>query len=290
MLNSPETTPGVITEIPRKFRWKTLSRKLKVAYLAVWILSIVAIFIGFTTQTIFSALTAAVILHVFCVPFILKWPHAKSWAILGIILSPPVSFAIIQLMLLAPMSDTIDTARREQNNIPNYYEEIARDSNLFFNNFKAGDVSIVSDKHPLSDAFSHWKNDRLAYQSLRWISKLQMIVSGLDLKKTSISPLAEMLYADKIFILYDENLKNLKAEEHTQHLEGLLGKSRDEISEQERKDNPSSFHGVFMVQCMTKNDGEVLLATGIPEAWHTDLRAIPEAGPLIEACKAATLS
>ncbi len=96
---------------------------------------------------------------------------------------------------------------------------------------------------------------------------------------------AEVLYADRAIILYDEKMVekyrlNGKPEQDAQP--GVL-------REVGTPEDGREYFGLFMVTCHVKDDGEVLMVTGIPSGVVADLTHMPGAEPMIETCRDVAL-
>lgn len=267
---------------------RSIGRLRRWAYHGVMGLAIGIIATGVLTKTIHTAfLVAMVVLLVR--PLILRGRRWRRRLVLNAAFSPVVMFPAV--MAIGGLSIDMDYERvaEEQAILRSHTEQVARDGAQFLEDYKSGKVEMLGnlqlDHYPILLG----ANDRFGYEAAKWVFGLIHLRAPESLDTAAILPLAEMLYADDTVVLYDREIVKRHMEEERQHLEAEFGMPHDEIPAEQREKALPDYRGIFTLACSFKNNGEILLATGMGASSVTDLRFVSGAEAFVEVCRSIVL-
>jgi len=268
----------------RKAHWRSIGRTRRAAYYGLITLSVGVLVAGILTKTIHSAFFASMIL--LCAqPLIIGGRRWRRRFIFGVAFSPVVSFPMAMALGGLVMNIDYSSAIRDQEIVRAHSKEVARDAEAFLVNYRAGEVVEIGELEADHYSIQLGANDRLGYEGAQRLFGLIHLSAPDNLDTAAIMPIAEMLYADNTVVLYDKDLAKRIFDEQRSDIEARFGKPATDIPADEYQAALSDYRGIFMLTCSFKNDGEILLASGMPSAFQTDLRKQPGAEPFLEVCR-----
>lgn len=268
----------------RKAHWQSIGRVRRAAYYGLIALCIAILIAGIFTKTIHTALFASIVL-LYALSLIVRGRRWRRRFIVGVVFSPIVSFPAAMAIGGLMMDMDYSFALRDQEIVRTHSAKVARDAEEFLANYRADKVIELGELEADHYSLQLGANDRLAYEGARRVFGLMHLSAPANLDTTAIMPLAEMLYADNTVVLYDKDLAKRILEEDKAVVEARFGMPAEDIPPEEHLAALPDYRGIFMLTCSFKNDGELLLVSGMPTAMQTDLRKQPAAEPFIEVCR-----
>jgi hypothetical protein len=244
---------------------------------------------GILTSTIHTTLLVA-IMGMLTLPLIISQPPKMLQRLtLRVALSPPLLFCAAMILGGFTMDVDYDAAAQDQAVTYAASEEVARDAAQFYENYKAGKTEVVGET-PADPILAYGKNDAVGYKIMQTAYGLMHLSAPDGIDTRPILPLAEVSYGDKTIFLLDKEIAARHAAEYQNRLEDKYQTPFAQISDDIKNLEKPDYSGIFALACIVKNDGEILLATGMPSAIFTDLGTHPAAWPFMETCRMAAVA
>jgi hypothetical protein len=271
----------------RKKHFASLPKWRRVGYRAAICAAILMLFTGYITKTIHSTSALALIWLTISTSMFLSTGSYVRRAAVSVVLNP----GTIMLAALVIGGQTLDfqygAAMNEQSMLERSATEVANDAVRFKDNYDAGKVE-KQNVHRLDDSIlGYGANDRLAYDAGIWAAKAMHFKAPEALDTAALMPFPVVYYADRTFMLLDREMMKERGENFADNDTEAQPKSRN-LGDDEGGN--LEYKGIYILICSVKDDGEVLLATGLPSGLYSDLRNIPEGAPFVEACAQEALA
>jgi hypothetical protein len=273
----------------RKLRMKSLSKPRKILYWVTLTVAPLAFVAGFMMAKVITGLAIMYVLWVLVLPIITRSPKLKRVLLVGMMLNPHSILAAGIAVFGLTNADIYKVAAADQALIKDSLSELAVDAKKFHEDFQSGDVQIVGVLSNYNTTLKHARNDNIGYELMKLTFAPMHWLAPKDVETKALLPFAEMYYVDRVIVLSNRNLMEKLKERSNARLEAEYGKPISEISMDEHRASTRGYGAIIMLTCTVKDDGEVLLASGMPHGWTVDFHSIPEAAPFIEVCESVAL-
>lgn len=267
-----------------KAHWRSIGKTRQCAYYGVIALSLVIAVTGVLTQAIYTALLASV-MTLYAQPLILREGNWRRRFAIVTATSPLVAFPLAIAIGGLTMNIDYEEALRDQTIVSKHTESVSRDARQFLADYRAGKFEGIGHLTPDHFTADLDANDPIGYEGAKYFFRLMHLSAPAEVDASPTMPLAEVFFADHVIMLLNRDLAKRRLAEQNAALEAHFGMPAKEIPAADRLAAQPEYFGIYGLTCYFDNEGRILMATGLPSAYQTDLNKVPAAEPFVEVCR-----